>query len=445
LIHPELLSPPVKHEADNPAGEPRLPRPDIVVIVLDGAGAKHLGLYGGPPGLTPNVDALGNESVVFEAAVTQAVYTIASVGSLLTGQYPDRHQSVSFADRLRDDVETLPSILSQAGYRTAAFPGNAVVSKTFGLDRGYQEFHPVWEEEGYSGHGDSVVRAFRRWLASRPSGPIFAYLHLREPHFPYNPPPPFDGGFGPGIEDAAFVEVLNREASLSEETLARVRGLYLGNLAYADSLVGEILTELSKETVVVLTADHGEALFEHGFIGHNTQLYEESIRIPLMIRAPGMAPRRVFDQVQLIDLTPTLAELAGVSNAALARFQGQNLLPALRGGVHDGSELAFSRTLWAKPRYSVRSRRYKLIWDSRTGASELYDLKHDPEERATVGSPVVEGYLTQQLFLWYLEQERLKATEPRPDDALLSEEERRQLESLSYLDHLPPKKERERP
>jgi arylsulfatase A-like enzyme len=442
VLHPELLAPDPGDEPERRRAEGSAARPNIVVIVLDGAGAKHLGIYGGKPGRTPRVDALGSESVVFTEAVTQAVYTIASVGSLLTGQYPDRHQSVSFADRLREDVVTLPSILSRAGYRTAAFPGNAVVSKTFGLDRGYQEFYPVWEEEGYSGHGDSVVRAFRRWLASRPSEPFFAYLHLREPHFPYNPPPPYDEGFGPGIEDTAFLEALNREAAPSEQTLARVRGLYLGNLAYADSLVGEILGELSKETVVILTADHGEALFEHGFVGHNTQLYEESIRIPLMIRAPGFAPRRVSALVELIDLTPTIAELAGVSEAsAFARFQGRSLLPSLRDGSSHESELAFSRTLWAKPRYSVRSRRYKLIWDSRTGGSELYDLKHDSTERAMVGSPVVEGYLKQRLFLWYLEQERLKATEPRPDDALLSETERRELESLSYLDHLPEKKD----
>jgi arylsulfatase A-like enzyme len=439
VLQPALLSP-AKAQPESLRAEKTASRPNMVVIVLDGAGAKHLGLYGGPPGVSPHVDALGAESVVFESAVTQAVYTIASVGSLLTGQYPDRHQSVSFADRLRDDVVTLPSILSRAGYRTAAFPGNAVVSKTFGLDRGYQEFHPVWEEEGYSGHGDSVVRAFRQWLESRPPEPFFAYLHLREPHFPYDPPPPYDGGFGPGIDDTAFVEALNREGAVSEKTLARVRGLYLGNLAYADSLVGEVLGHLSKETIVILTADHGEALFEHGFVGHNTQLYEESIHIPLLIRAPGFAPRRVFDLVQLIDLTPTIAELAGVSDEETdIRFQGRSLLPALREGSLDGSELAFSRTLWAKPRYSVRSPRYKLIWDSRTGASELYDLKHDSFERTTVGSPVLEGYLTQRLFLWYLEQERLKAAEPRPDDALLSEEERLKLESLSYLDHLPQK------
>jgi arylsulfatase A-like enzyme len=449
LLRPEILVPP--SEENPPSSRPSGSRPNIVVLVLDGASAKRMGLYGGTEDTTPVLDALGRESVVFDAVVTQAVYTIASIGSLLTGQYPERHQSVSFADRLRDDVVTLPSMLSRAGYRTAAFPGNAVVSKTFGLDRGYQEFFPVWEREGYTGHGDSVVSAFEGWLAARPHEPFFAYVHLREPHFPYNPPPPFDARFGPddlfpgGIDDTAVVDDLNRKAASGEapsgEVLARVRGLYLGNLAYADSLVGKVLGKLDPSTIVVVTADHGEALFEHGFLGHNTQLYEESIRIPLLIRAPGFAPRRVFDLVELIDLTPTLLELAGVGGEA-AGLQGRSLVPALAGSPLSNPKLAFSRTLWAKPRYSVRGERFKLIWDSRTGASELYDLERDPGERSAVESRVREGHLKEELFLWYREQERLKARDPSPDDAVLSEEDRRRLESLNYVEHLPEKEPR---
>ena len=447
LLRPEILVPRVEEPQAVPRGPGR--PPSFVVLVLDGASAGRMGLYGGGGGTTPVIDALGRESVVFDAAVSQAVYTIASIGSLLTGQYPERHQSVSFADRLRDDVVTLPSILSRAGYRTAAFPGNAVVSKTFGLERGYQEFFPVWEREGYTGHGDSVVSAFKSWLEDRPEEPFFAYVHLREPHFPYNPPPPFDTRFGPafpypgGIDDTAIVDDLNRKAASgkppSEEVLARARGLYLGNLAYADSLVGEVLRMLEPSTIVIVTADHGEALFEHGFLGHNTQLYEESIRIPLLVRAPGVAARRVSDLVELIDLTPTIAELAGLTEMPEASgFQGRSLVPALAGSSLS-KKLAFSRTLWAKPRYSVRGERFKLIWDSRTGASELYDIETDPEERATLESRVREGYLREQLFLWYREQERLKAKEPSPDDAVISEDERRRLDSLNYLEHLPPK------
>ncbi len=445
LLQAELLTPRLEATAEVKPGH-TTPR-SIVLVVLDGASAERMGLYGGDAETTPALDDLGRESVVFDSVVTQAVYTIASIGSLLTGQYPERHQSVSFADRLRDDVVTLPSILNRAGYQTAAFPGNAVVSKSFGLDRGYQEFFPVWERDGYTGHGDSVVAAFAEWHSASPPKPFFAYVHFREPHFPYNPPPPFDTRFSAGslfpggIDEASVVDELNRKASSgeppTEETIARVRGLYLGNLAYVDTLLGEILSIVDENTIVVVTADHGEALFEHGFLGHNTQLYEESVRIPLLIRAPGISPRRVSDLVELIDLTPTLVELAGVARSPdTSRFQGRSLVPALAGDSLP-KKLAFSRTLWVKPRYSVRSDRFKLIWDTRTGGTELYDLESDPKEETRLENRVREGYLREELLLWYLEQERLKAEEPAPDDALLSEEERLRLESLNYVEHLP--------
>jgi arylsulfatase A-like enzyme len=439
-----------------------LERPNIVLVVLDGASALRTGLYGGNEEVTPVLDALGRESVVFDVAVTQAVYTVASIGALLTGQYPDRHQSVSFADRLRDDVVTFPALLSQAGYRTAAFPGNAVVSKTFGLDRGYEEFVPVWEGRDYTGHGDSVVSAFSTWLEATSDDPYFAYLHFREPHFPYNPPPPFDTRFGPsspfpgGIRDAAVIDDLNRRAASgeapSEDIVARLRGLYLGNLAYADSLLGEVLHRLEerrsgRETVLIVTADHGEAVFEHGFLGHNTQLYEESIRIPLVIRASGTSARRVSEVVELLDLTPTILGLAEVdSDPALDRMQGRSLLPLLRGDSLP-KRLAFTRTVWAEPRYSARGSRYKLVWDSHTGDSELYDLESDPEERESLEGkrPIVEGHLRQELYRFLHEQERLKSREPPPEAAVLSEDNRRILESLGYADQVPRKKTEDKP
>jgi arylsulfatase A-like enzyme len=148
--------------------------------------------------------------------------------------------------------------------------------------------------------------------------------------------------------------------------------------------------------------------------------------------------------VELIDVTPTVVELAGLSRQA-SEFQGRSLVPALAGRALPKPKLAFTRTLWAKPRYSARGERFKLIWDSRTGASELYDLEVDPGERTALESRVREGYLREELFHWYLEQERLKAREPSPDEAILSEDERRRLDALNYIEHLPRKPAEEKP
>jgi arylsulfatase A-like enzyme len=369
--------------------------------------------------------------------VTQAVYTIASIGSVLTGQYPERHQSVSFADKLRDDVVTFPALLAENGYRTAGFSGNAVASKTFGLDQGYDEFFQIWERDDYTGHGDSVLAAFNDWLGDVGEDRFFAYVHFREPHFPYNPPPPFDTRFGAsdifpdGMADWPVVEALNTQAAAgtapSHEVLERVHALYDGNLAYVDDLIGQLMKGIDDDTVVIVTADHGEALFEHDYIGHNTQLYEESIRVPLMLELPGQQPRRVNEIVELIDLAPTILELAGVD--VPSSMQGRSLLDPRSDRV------AFSRTVWKRARYSARTDRYKLIWDSRTGVSELYDLETDPGEQSNIVAEraFVSGYLEQRLLGWLRDQEALRSG-ASSGSAEVSEEERRQLEALGYTD-----------
>lgn len=419
---------------------------NILVIVLDGANALRTGVYGYERDTTPVLDGLARESVVFDVAVSQAVYTIASIGSLLTGQYPERHQTVTFADRLPETATTFPTLMTEAGIHTAAFAGNAVVSDAFGLDRGYETFVSVPRLEGYTGHGDSVVGAFREWISKLEADDrFFAYVHFREPHFPYNPPAPYATRFGSspsfpgGMADAEEVEALNRDLP-PEGLRSEVEALYDGNLAYVDALVGEVLACVDDSTLVVVTADHGEALFEHGFLGHNTQLYEESIRVPLIVKLPDVAPKRVSGIVQLLDLTPTLLELAGLGGRSeVAEMQGESLVPLIVGNRRpDVAEprAAFARTLWDKPRYAVRTDSHKLIWDSRTGASELYDLEADPGETVNLAGDeaynLVEAYLRHRLFSWYRHQEKLKAGEPPPPSSEMSPEERRKIEGLGY-------------
>ncbi len=437
FVQPALYRPPV-----TPAErEDRAVDANIVLVFLDGANALRMS-----SSTTPVLDALADEAIVFDNAVSQAVYTIASIGSVLTSQYPERHQSVTFADKLRDDVVTFPAVLSRNGYRTAGFSGNAVASKTFGLDQGYEEFFQVWERDDYTGHGDSVLGAFREWLGVIEEDRFFAYVHFREPHFPYNPPAPFDTRFGTsdiftdGMADWPVVEAMNAEAAAgtppSDEVLERVRALYEGNLAYVDDLVGQLIRcledrGLAENTVLIVTADHGEALFEHGYIGHNTQLYEESIRVPLFMKLPGQPPRQVNELVELIDLAPTILELAGIP--APETMQGRSLLDTQEQRV------AFSRTVWKRARYSARNDRYKLIWDSRTGDSELYDLDLDPGESRSVHAEraFVSGYLEQRLFFWLRDQQALRGD---TDAAQISEDERRRLEALGYTSVLEEKR-----
>jgi arylsulfatase A-like enzyme len=432
---------------------------NCLVVVLDGATALRMGFSGYSRDTTPIIDRLAGESIVFDNAVSQAVYTIASIGSVLTSQYPERHHTISFADQLPASAVTFPGILSEAGIRTVGISGNAVMSPAFGLGHGFSEFIEVRELEGYTGHGDSVLRSLVGWLESNQGHRFMAYVHFREPHFPFNPPAPFDSQFGPsdvfpeGVTDYSVVEAYNRAAGQGEEVapsvIGRIRDLYDGNMAYVDGLVGQTLDRLVKlgideKTVVILTADHGEALFEHEYIGHNTQLYEESTRVPLIVRWPGETPRRIEDVVELLDIAPTVLDAMGLGgHPARQDMQGRSLVPLFK--ERGASErLAFSRTVWVKPRYSVRGFRYKLIWDSRTGAGELYDLQVDPGEKNNRygEEPLVAGYLSQELYRWLREQQRLRGDAPAPDSSLISEEQMRQIEALGYGEYVKEKKKK---
>jgi arylsulfatase A-like enzyme len=454
FVRPTLWYAPVAEP--QPIQRPNVPEGlNVLILVLDGASASRMSAYGYSKPTTPEIESFAKESVVFDQAISQAVYTIASIGSVLTGQYPERHQSVSFADRLPSSAVTLPGILTAEGFATAGFSGNAVVSSTFGLDRGYQEFRLARELSGYTGHGDSVKSSFLEWLSQNAEKRFFAYVHFREPHFPYDPPPPYDTLFGPapvfpkGLQDWEAVEIYNRAAARGEEVpaevLDRVRALYEGNLAYVDHLVGEVLAELARlglaeRTAVVLTADHGESLFEHRYIGHNTQLYEESVRVPLMWRVPGIAPRRVADVVELIDLAPTVLDLVRLGELpAVEGMQGRSLVPLLVGD-EAVARPAFSRTLWNKPRYSVRDRESKYIWDSRSGAGELYDLARDPMEAVNINGSrkFAAGFWHQQVLHWLREQEHLRAGAPAPEEALVPEDLGRYLSGVGYLQNVEP-------
>ncbi len=455
-VRPELQAPVARERPRRPREKEerdrlaaRTSELNMLFVVLDGATPLRMSLHGYEKPTTPAIDALGEGGVVFTTAVTQAVYTIASMGSLLTGQYPERHQSVSFADRLPESAVTVPGLLTTSGVRTTAFAGNAVVSSKFGLDRGYESFQAAWELDSYAGRGDSVLQLFDAWLSKRTDQRFFAYVHFKEPHFPYNPPPPYDRRFGAptlfpeGIHVWADVNRYNIAAAEGEtpddDVIRRIRALYDGNMAYADHLVGELLSRLDalglrETTMVVLTADHGEAMFEHRFFGHNTQLYEESIRVPLIVSIPGLTPRRVETLVELLDLAPTILELMGLGgHEAIQQMQGRSLLPALLGEEGTGGDrVAFSRTLWDKPRYSARTEDVKLIWDSRTGDQEFYRLDEDPAELESVieEEPIVAGVARHDLFRWLREQEHLRAAPP--DCAILSEDESRAMEALGY-------------
>jgi arylsulfatase A-like enzyme/Flp pilus assembly protein TadD len=388
-------------------GEP--PRPNLVLLSVDTLRADHLSCYGSDSISTPHFDRLAREGVLFEDVSTVAPTTLPAHASLLTGVSPAIHgarDNVGF--RVRDDIPTLATILKEAGYRTGGFVGSFVLDSRFGLARGfdvYSDEMPETERGLLERRGDAVLKAAMDWIDGDREGPFFAFLHFYDPHRPYDPPE----AFGTGGEDLGSG--------------------YRGEVLYVDSLLGTLLDflearGLSDSTAVVVTADHGESLGEHGEDTHGFFLYQATLRVPLLVRAPSLpAGRRIPDVASAVDVAPTVLEILGVE--APAGFDGVSLFSAPQErDVYAESFLPRLHYGWSELR-SLRRRNWKLVLAPR---AELYDLQADSgEERNLI---LEQGTVASDLreALEKLEE----ATDPlRPEP--LDEKALSSLRALGYL------------
>ena len=421
---------------------------NVVLVLFDAARADHYGCYGYPHPTTPEVDRLAAEGVLFQRHYTPAVFTYSALGSLWTSQYPDQDQSEWLKNgQLPRNRLTLAELLTARGVHTAAFVASASAGSGFDLDRGFAEFHDPWRRprDQWTPVDAAIFRqSLHPWLRAHPRQPFFLFVHYREPHTPFSQPPLF-GPDAPLPEEAKwnmwYADVNAGKRRLSPEERDHVIRLYDGNLAFADRELGELRRVLESEglwdrAVVMAIADHGEALFEHGYLGHNIQVFEESTHIPLVVRLPaGAGPTRlrVPALTSLLDLAPTIADIFGVLGEAGSgtAFRGRSLLPLLWGNPEGGAVV--SRTVGVRPIYGLVTSRYKLIYDTVKGERQLYCLDTDPGEREDLiqKEPLRTAVHLQALQGWMLDLRaaELSAAEP----ARLDDQEVQALRALGYV------------
>ena len=347
----------------------------VVLVTFDTTRADHLGCYGAEGDPTPNLDRLAAESVVFEQAIAPTPTTLPSHATLFTGLYPQDHGiRYNLFFRLPPAVQTLAETLREHGFKTAGFPASRILSASFGLDQGFETYdEPTARPEPRGDHplggisrtaGEGVDLALD-WLAEAGDDPFFLWLHLYDPHEPYEPPFPHSSRF-------------------------RDRP-YAGEIAYADAELGRLLDRLRdgprwSETLLVVAGDHGEGLYAHGERWHAFLVYETTQRVPLIVRAPGIRASRVEEPVGLAGVAPTILDLAGVEPADPSR--GASLRAALEGDDPPSRPIYFETLAgslvygWAELR-GLRSGRWKLIDSS---DPELYDLEADPEEETNLAA-----------------------------------------------------------
>ena len=425
----------------DPAGREPARRPNIVLFVVDTVRADRLGVYGYDLPTSPRLDAFAEEAVLFENAYAQSSWTRPAVASLFTGLLPPAHRTVGRRSVLPEEAVTLAEILAANGYEALGLVRNPNVGREFGFAQGFVRFRSEDRDRD-----ETMLDRVRLWLDERQGAeePFFLYLHAIDPHGPYAPAPEFERMFDAGGAPAHYRTVryllqLNRgEVEPDPETAASLSRLYDAEVAQNDRAFGQLLDELdargvSQDTAVIYVSDHGEEFAEHGRWEHGVSLYEEVLRVPFIMRLPGVPPRRVEAPAQHVDLLPTLLGYLDIEPPAT---DGRNLLA--RPAVADGPAAVYAHLDVDGHRSSTVIRgRYKLVSpQSPSQGSEpmLFDLEADPAEQDNLAPSrpeIVERMLD-------LLADRGLAGEIEPaveiDEDELDEDVRRRLRALGYVD-----------
>jgi arylsulfatase A-like enzyme len=454
----------------------------VLFWLIDTCRADHTSLHGHERRTTPFLERLGAEGVVFERCYSQAPWTKPSMSSILTSQHPSRHGSTQMFQPLSDEFLTLPEVLRAAGWHTVGFSANPVMGSFTNLHQGFERFRDSWTMiqgdspmDYASGSAAKIVPHALEWLEGNERWPFFLYMHSLDPHEWYAPAPEFKAKFADPAKEAGFRadwDALMEEHEDIVNTCTRetfeaagveigpfidyAQRLYDAEVLANDAAIESLWEVLAAERViVVVTADHGTEFLEHGATSLGHSLYDEMIRVPLVLWAPGLLPAGLrFDQpVRSVDVYPTLLELLGVE--VPAGLAGQSLVPWIRAGRPTEARRVFAdnveeRTLeqFGRPARSTGSNGesfaivrwpWKLILHQKPRLRmtlprhELFHLEDDPREARNLAEARPELVLE-------LERELLAhvaaggAVEvPSLPAAELDPEARKALEALGYL------------
>lgn len=464
---------------------PRPMGPNVLLISVDMLRPDHMGCYGYRRDTSPRADSLAAEGVLFETHISSTSWTLPAHAAMFTGLADSVHGCMDTDKRLADELVTVAEVFRDAGYATAGFYSGPYLHPAFGLGQGFDHYEdctsygqmtrdqPVaeWDRDlavMHKSHEDItsplVHTAVKRWLDAHGGEPFFMFVHLWDPHFDFIPPAPYDTLFDPEysgtIDGRNFFFNRAVHKDMPQRDLEHILALYDGEIAWTDLHVGKILDDLAAaglldNTVVAFTSDHGTEFFEHGLKGHRQTLFDESIHVPLILRYPAKLPAglRVPQQTRLIDLAPTLLELAELSFEQ--DVMGRSLLPLISaaqeaedpaqepGHTEVGlSRPAISELFWRTPTRefamrSLRTTRYKYIDDQARLLTFYVELVTDPGEQvflwelaSGVGAELHARY---QQAVHYLDEWR-SAVAAGPGRATLTNEQLKRLGAFGYVD-----------
>ena len=389
-----------------------------------------MGFLGSTRGLTPNLDAMAKQAIVFSQAYSHVPITTASHTTILTGTYPQFNHVTDFGIPLSPKLPYLPDLLHQHGYHTGAFVGSLILDPLDGtapgFDRGFDVYdanfhlrrHGADRYKTVERRAGDVVQHALAWLSQVPDGPFFLWVHLYDAHDPYNPPEPYKSKYASQPYD--------------------------GEIAYADSAVGKLLDALRKhglydETMIAVMADHGESLGAHGENTHGIFLYDETLHVPLVIKLPlnRSAGKQIETRVGLVDVTPTLLQESGI--ASPKEVQGESLIKMLKPAAVNGKSPATEdRPAYAETDYPHRAFGWSSLRALRTGKylyiqapdRELYDRLSDPGAQRNLAA---ESKAVADTMSFKLNEFREKTSQTLFELAKPDPEQAKKLQALGYV------------
>lgn len=431
------------------AGSRPAPPRNVIVILADTLRADHLGAYGYPRPTSPVLDALAGRSVLFTDARSQASCTFPSVNSLLTSRSPEAFLGQpDKAMGIPGGIPSLAEVLGARGFRTVAVSASPIVRRTptrFNPAGGFGRGFEVFDESCNWQPAECVNRQALPHLRADPR-PLFLYLHYIDPHGPYSPPPGHPRRFSPARPGkdfvrrgdpnpiARFLYSGGPDPGAGPADVRHLVDLYDDEIAYWDARLGDLLAELdrsglARDSLLVVVSDHGEEFLEHGHVKHCRTVFDASIRTPLLLHVPGVAPAALAVRAQNLDVVPTVLDYLEIDAEAL-ELEGRSLRPAIEGaGAGNAHQFSSQGSLRA-----AIDGRFKLIQDLATGGVWLYDLAADPGEAREALRPALAAERRAVAGLRDALRAHLAATDRTGDGLRVSEEAERRLRALGYLE-----------
>ncbi len=416
---------------------------NVVLIAVDTLRADHLGFYRYGREVSPNLDALARDSLVFQRAIAPAPWTLPSFSGVFTGYHPMALGISDEALPLPAEAVTLTQVLCEAGYQTAGVVSHIYVSSRYGFDRGFED----WDESASGGHAyvssprvtTQAIQFMDRFAEQE--RPFFLFVHYFDPHFDYTEHAEFSfsqGYTGTVRSEADNIQELMelaRTGSLDEESLGYLRDSYDSEIAFTDHHIGKLLQHLKHEglyddSLIVFLADHGEmfAARSERWIGHTSYVYDSLVRVPLLLKLPGRTRiARVEPPVTTVDVTATILDVVQLQSS----LPGHSLLDVTESSARP----VFSQTRRGAAYDAVAEGRWKLIHDRTAGSARLFDIVDDPGELRDVASahPEEATHLQQLLDQWLAELDLQSREFAEVAPLELSEEEEERLRRLGYV------------